>query len=51
MARHFQRILRKWMKHYYAGHPHRALGPGIPHQSPPTPVSPDKRRIQAKLHV
>lgn len=38
-ASHLRRILREWANHYNAGRPHRTLGPGIPDQSPQTPVS------------
>jgi putative transposase len=33
-----RRLLKRWVPHYNTGHPHRALGPGIPQLPAPLPV-------------
>ena len=35
---HLRRLLNEWVQHYDAGHPHLALGPGIPQPPPGLPV-------------
>jgi putative transposase len=34
---HLRRLLYAWVRHYNAGRPHMALGPGIPQPAPPSP--------------
>jgi putative transposase len=36
--RHLRRILHEWVRHYNAGRPHTALGPGIPQPPPHLPM-------------
>jgi putative transposase len=44
-AHHLGRVLQQWVRHYNAGRPHMALGPGIPQPPLALPVS-----LQAHRH-
>jgi putative transposase len=49
---HLRRLLYAWVRHYNAGRPHMALGPGIP-QPPqsPVPLQVHRHRLPTHLHV
>jgi putative transposase len=50
---HLRRLLYAWVRHYNTGHPHMALGPGIP-QPPsqsPVPRQAHRHRLPTHLHV
>jgi transposase InsO family protein len=50
---HLWCFLHEWMPHYNAGHPHMALGPGIPQPPPrlPLPLQVHRHRIPEPLRV
>ena len=50
---HLRRLLREWVRHYNAGRPHMALGPGIPQPPPqsPVPLQAHRHRLPTHLHV
>jgi transposase InsO family protein len=50
---HLRRLLHAWVCHYNAGHPHMALGPGIPQPLFPSPVprQAHRHRLPTHLHV
>jgi transposase InsO family protein len=50
---HLRRILRTWVRHYNAGRPHMALGPGIPQppSSLPALFQDSRHRLPARLRV
>jgi putative transposase len=50
---HLRRILHAWVRHYNAGRPHMALGPGIPQPPPhlPTPFQVHRHRFPGPLQV
>ena len=50
---HLRRLLHEWVRHYNAGRPHMALGPGIPQPPPPSsvPLQAHRHRLPTHLHV
>jgi transposase InsO family protein len=50
---HLRRILHEWVRHYNAGRPHMALGPGIPQPPPhlPIPLQEHRHRLPEPLQV
>jgi putative transposase len=50
---HLRRILHEWVRHYNAGRPHMALGPGIPQPPPhlPMPLQEHRHRLPDPLQV
>jgi transposase InsO family protein len=52
-APHVGRVLTQWVRHYNAGRPHMALGPGIPqpHAALPMPLQAHRHRLPSHLRV
>jgi transposase InsO family protein len=52
-ATHLKGILKEWVRHYNAGRPHMALGPGIPQPpaSLPVPLQRHRHRLPEHLQV
>jgi putative transposase len=52
-ANHLGRVLTQWVRHYNAGRPHMALGPGIPqpHAALPAPLQEQRHRLPAQGRV
>jgi transposase InsO family protein len=52
-ANHLGRVLTQWVRHYNAGRPHMALGPGIPqpHAALPAPLQEQRHRLPAHGRV
>ena len=48
---HLRRILMEWVRHYNAGRPHMALGPGIPQPPPLLPVTLHAHRHRLLPHL
>jgi transposase InsO family protein len=48
---HLRCVLHEWGQHYNTGHPHMALGPGIPQPPPSVPVPPQAHRHCMPEHL
>jgi transposase InsO family protein len=48
---HLRRLLREWGRHYNAGRPHMALGPGIPESPSSLPASRQEHRHRLAAHL
>jgi putative transposase len=48
---HLRHVLTAWVRHYNAGRPHMALGPGVPQPLPPSPVPLRSQRHRIPPHL